>query len=206
MITLWPRLCRGVGLASALAFCALAFTPVAGRLHGMMLTPSSAQPADAIVVLGASVSSDGLLDDASLRRTIAGVTAQRRGLAPLILFLGTRQGPAVEAEVRASLARDLGVAPEAILTEARALTTRQEAQRARELLLPEHARRVLLVTGEYHVSRARALFERAGFAVAALPVREASAASGRPDARLTLARRVLTEALARGLARILGQV
>jgi uncharacterized SAM-binding protein YcdF (DUF218 family) len=206
MSTLWPRLCRGVGLFSALAFLALAFTPAAGWLHGMMLSRPDEQPADAIVVLGASVSSDGLLDDASLRRTIAGVQAQRRGLAPVILLLGARHGAAVEAEVRAGLARDLGVQPEAIRTEARALTTHQEAQRAAELLLPQHARRVLLVTGEYHASRARALFERAGFAVATLPVREVSAASGRPEARLTVARRALTETLARGLARIFGRV
>lgn len=206
MMRLWPRLCRGAGLASALIFFGLAFTPATRWLHSLMLSPPGAQPADAIVVLGASVSSDGLLDEASLRRTIAGIQAQRRGRAPVILFLGARNGGSVEADVRASLARDLGVTPAAIRAEGRALTTRQEAQRAAELLLPLGTRRILLVTGEYHASRARALFERAGFTVTALPVREASPASARPEARLALARRIVSEALARGLARILGRI
>jgi uncharacterized SAM-binding protein YcdF (DUF218 family) len=195
-----------VGGASALVFFVFAYTPASRWLHEGMLTPSNPQPADAVVVLGAAVSSDGLLDDVSLRRAIAGVRAQKRGLAPLLLFLGARHGQAVEAEVRAELARDLGVPPAEIFTESRALTTQQEAQRAAERLLPTGARHVLLVTGEYHIWRARRLFERAGFAVSPLAVREASAATDRPDQRLELARGALTEALARALYRVLGRV
>jgi uncharacterized SAM-binding protein YcdF (DUF218 family) len=201
-----PLVCRVVGLLGLLAFFVTAFTPASRLLHHAMTSPSDERHADAIVVLGASVSPEGLLDSASLRRTLAGVRAHRRGLAPALLFMGTRHGDAVEAEVRSALATDLGVPSEAIRTEPRALTTQQEAQRAAALLLPEGARRVLLVTSEYHMRRARALFERAGFEVAPLAVPEIDAASDRPEDRLSTMRSALSEALARALYRVLGRV
>jgi uncharacterized SAM-binding protein YcdF (DUF218 family) len=201
-----PFVCRVVGLLGLLAFVVTAFTPAPRLIHRAMTSPSEERHADAIVVLGASVSPEGLLDSASLRRTLAGVRAQRRGLAPVLLLLGPRHGNAVEADVRSALATDLGVPKEAIRTEPRALTTQQEARRAADLLLPQGARRVLLVTSEYHIRRARALFERAGFEVAPLAVPEIDAASNRPEERLSTMRSALSEAFARGLYRVLGRV
>src|SRR2546429_455759 len=85
-------------------------------------------PSDAIVVLGGWVSPSGLLSLESLRRTNRGIDLYRRGLAPVLVLLGgaTGGGP-TEADVRAEQARLRGVPPDAILTEARARTTREEA-------------------------------------------------------------------------------
>ena len=100
---------------------------------------------------------------------MTGIVALRSQRAPLILFLGPRQGSAVEADVRAQLARDLGLEPGAILTEARGLTTAQEALRSAERLLATGRRRIVLVTSEQHMWRAASLYRRAGFEVVPLP-------------------------------------
>ena len=112
----------------------------------------------------------------------------------------------MEAAVRADLARGLGVAPDAILTEARALTTRQEARRVAELLLPHGQRRVLLVTGECHMLRARALFQRAGFEVLPCPVRELPLRATSSGERLSLLGQVVREGAARAMYRLLGRI
>ena len=136
------------------------------------------QPADAIVVLGAGASRDGLLSDQSLRRLIGGLTLYRRGLAPRVIVLGPAyqgRGP-VEAEIRATLARDIGVPAAALVVEGRGLTTRHEAALAAARLRETGGRRILLVTGAQHMPRARLLFERAGLEVIPAPVVEISPA------------------------------
>jgi uncharacterized SAM-binding protein YcdF (DUF218 family) len=83
-------------------------------------------------------------------------------------------GSAVEAQVRATLARDVGIPPEALVVESRGLTTRHEAALAAERMRELGGRRVLLVTGAHHMPRARLLFERAGLEVVPAPVVEVS--------------------------------
>jgi uncharacterized SAM-binding protein YcdF (DUF218 family) len=192
------------GLAVA-AFGLCAFTPAASKLHQWTVAPSNIAPADAIVVLGSAVSPDGLLDGPSLRRTLDGVRLSRRGLAPLLLILGGPNRGTIEAEVRAELALELGVAPTSILTESRGLTTQQEAERTAALLLPRGLRRVLLVTGEYHQLRAQPVFRRAGFEVLPAAVREEAGASQQPADRLSLTAKVAREWLARLYYRLQGR-
>jgi len=206
MVSIWRSLCRIAGIAGAVAFCAAALTPVSRWLYGAMLVPPGQGNADAIVVLGSSVSEDAVLDGPSLRRALAGTLALRAGRAPVLVLLGCPRGAAVEAAVRADLARGLGVAPDAILTEARALTTRQEARRVAELLLPHGQRRVLLVTGECHMLRARALFQRAGFEVLPCPVRELPLRATSSGERLSLLGQVVREGAARAMYRLLGRI
>jgi uncharacterized SAM-binding protein YcdF (DUF218 family) len=204
MEQVWSRLCRLVGAVTLAAFAVAAFTPLAVWLvRAAPIEPGSGR-ADAIVVLGASVSSDGLLDGPSLRRALAGISAERQGRARTLVLLGCRDGNAIEADVRAQLARDLGVPADAILTEPRGLTTAQEARYVAARLEPLGERRILLVTGEAHMFRAADVFRRAGFEVLPLPVREHPAAPDQPEQRLEVVRRMAAERVARllhGLAR-----
>jgi uncharacterized SAM-binding protein YcdF (DUF218 family) len=206
MERLWSAACRLAGVAGVLLFGALAFTPLVSVLHRAMAMPSGAGQADALVVLGASVSPDGLLDAPSLRRALAAVVAERQGRAPLILFLGPRNGPAVEADVRARLAADLGLESARILAEPRGLTTHQEALRTAALLLPRGQHRVALVTSEHHMLRAAALFRRAGLEVVPIAVREYPVSASRPEQRLAAAMYLSGEAAARLLSRALGRI
>ncbi len=158
-------------------------------------------PADAIVVLGSGVMPEGELADGSLRRTVHGIRLFHRGLAPRLVLLGPRYHGVVEADVRAAVARDLGVPADAIVVEAGGTSTRDEAERIASRLRPAS---VLLVTGWHHMPRARRVFERAGMRVEAAPVLEESALSPRPQARLALARALAQEALARAYYRLGG--
>jgi len=204
--TFWERSCTGIGAAGIIVFVLAAFTPVTRPLSRAMGMPPAMGHADAIVVLGASVDPDGRLGDESLRRAVTGVVLQRQGRAPLILMLGPALGGANEAASRAQLARDLGLPDAAILTESRGQTTAMEARLTAELLLPRGARKILLVSGDAHLWRARKLFERAGFQVLAAPVHEDPVSSPAPQDRLATLYRLIKELAARALYRLMGRL
>lgn len=185
---------------------ASAFTPLPNLVSRWLGTAPRLEPSDAVVVLGNQLLPDGMLGANSVRRTVHGVGLYRRGFAPLLVLLGPSrpEGGRTEAEVRAELARDLGVAAQGILTDGTARTTREEALHVRALLGPRGVRRILLVTESRHLARARGLFERAGFEVLPAPADGAFPRASEPEARLGLMRGVLEELLARLYYRVAG--
>lgn len=201
----WTRICRLVGFAGVAFFLVSAFTPLPNILSRWLGTLSRLEPAEAIVVLGGGVSSDGKLNNSSMRRTVHGILLYRRGLAPLLVFMGPArdEGPA-EAEVRAEIAQELGISPGVIVTEADVQTTREEAVRGGALLRKRGVRKILLVTDTYHMARARALFEQDGFEVLAAPAEGLSSRESSPEERLRLMRRILGELFAWVYYRIAG--
>ncbi|HET7292891.1 MAG TPA: YdcF family protein [Vicinamibacteria bacterium] len=201
-LSAWPQLCRALGAAGTLAFSAAAFTPLAERWCELCLVPPRLSPADAIVVLGSGVGSDGALTSSGQRKALAGIELFRKGLAPRLVFLGWEER---ELEARRALALELGVAPEAILVGSSARTTRDEAERAAELLGRAGARRrVLVVTGRLHMRRAAGLFERSGFEVAPAPIADVYCRDPVPDSRLTLMVMLLRESAALAYYRLAG--
>jgi uncharacterized SAM-binding protein YcdF (DUF218 family) len=192
---------RGLGLAGLALLLACAFTPLATSLAGWLGNTPRLEPADAIVVLGAGILSDGTLSGQSLERAVYGMRLHRRGLAPLLVFTGepaTKRRPS-EPSVRAALASELGVGGPAVLTVS-ASTTREEAARAAALLRPRGVRRILLVTESQHLVRAAGVFERTGLEVLPAPS-DAVLTDSSPEARLVLTREILQELLARLLYR-----
>jgi len=189
------RACRALGALTLLVLAVLAFTPVTDAL--LPPPPPPPRPAQAIVVLGSYMGTDGTLSAASLQRAVRGIQLYRRGLAPLLVMAGAQQGPRAEAEVRADLAREFGVPAAAILTEGGGRTTREEALRMRRLLRPRGVSDLLLVTSADHMPRAREEFEREGFTVAPVPVAGLRGSVDRPEDRLGQARRWAQELGAR---------
>jgi uncharacterized SAM-binding protein YcdF (DUF218 family) len=193
------RALRVLGALALLAFVVTAFTPLVGWLEPRLVARAEVARADAIVVLGQGVLPDGTLPPLSLQRTVHGIRLYRRGLAPLVVFSGSLV-PSTglsEAAVRAGLAEELGVPAAAILTESRVQTTRDEARRIAETLLPRGARRILLVSEGAHLARARVLFARAGFDVLAAPSNGAPGEVEDPEGRLRTMRAMVSEAAAR---------
>jgi uncharacterized SAM-binding protein YcdF (DUF218 family) len=187
------RVPRLIGLIGVVGFLVTAFTPLAHRLNLATAVPAELVPSDAIVVLGAWVSPSGTLSSESLRRTNHGIALYRRGLAPtLVLLGGSASGGPSEADARAEQARLHGVPAQAILTETRVRTTREEAARVKELLRSKGVRTILLVTNAGHLARARPLFERAGFDVHPAPSDSFVEASS-PESRLELMRVLIRE-------------
>jgi uncharacterized SAM-binding protein YcdF (DUF218 family) len=197
------RACRILGAAVLAAFAVVTLTPVPTYLALRYAAEPRLGPANAIVVLGGGLVK-GSLADASIRRAVEGIRLLRLGLAPVILFTGepSADGPS-EPEVRAQLARELGVPPDAILT-ATANTTREEARAAAALLQPRGARTVLLVTGALHLVRAQGTFERVGFEVLPAPAEPAVTVGEGAAERFMMARQLVHEAVARGYYRLAG--
>ena len=196
-----------VGLLGVILYLAAAFTPLPSLLARRLAVPPEIGPTDAIVVLGSDLRPDGTLDGPSLRRAVAGIVLQRRGLAPLLVFSGVTpaEGPA-EAEVRADLARTLGVPDDRIVAVLGARNTREEAVRVGALLRARGARQILLVSDSQHLVRARPLFEQAGVRVLAVPADEQMTEEHVPGGRVILALRVVRESLARLYYRLAGHL
>ncbi|MGQ9540084.1 MAG: YdcF family protein [Armatimonadota bacterium] len=193
---------RTLGLLSVIGVLVSAYTPLPNFFAGLLAVSSQVQPADAIVVLGAGIHRDGTLGKDSLRRAIQGIVLYRRGLAPVIVFSGTSyEGSPVESEVRASLARQLGVPQEAILLESHADTTAEEAENITAQLRQRGAKRILLITNSLHLRRAVPRFEKFGLKVFPVAVDDPPISTDGPDGRLALMVYTVREVLAQWLYR-----
>ena len=137
------------------------------RLLGRPLeVADTSGPADAIVILGAPLAPDGALSAILRERVAAGFALWRAGAAPIVCVTGgpsPRVRSLCEADVMAAELRDLGVPASALRVERASLTTADNARLVAEMLAPEGAKRVWVVTQPFHLRRARWLFRRAGF-------------------------------------------
>jgi uncharacterized SAM-binding protein YcdF (DUF218 family) len=125
-----------------------------------------AQRADAIVILGARVDSDGEPGPDLQVRTLHAINLFQRGLAPYILCTGGYQGDRLSAAaVACNLAVDQGVPSEKVLLADGSMTTREDATSARDLMLAHGWQTAILVSHPLHLERARLLFETEGIAV-----------------------------------------
>ena len=192
---------RILGFAGLLVFVAAAFTPLPNRLNAWMAGSPQLESADAIVVLGrGGADSDGVLTNRSLRRVLHGVELYRSGLAPLLVLSGTGE----ETGARSVLVQGLGVPAAAILEVSSVHTTREEAERIGQLLLPRNQRRILLVGDPIDMPRTRAVMERVGFAV--LPAPTAATGPSLPEGRLALLRDIATELAGLAYYRVTGRL
>ncbi len=114
---------------------------------------------DAIVVAGCRVQPDGTPSEALQRRAEAAAALWHAGVAPVVVTTGGRApGRSVsEADAAATVLHRAGVPDAAIVRESASTSTVENAEcTARDT----GARRVVVVTDDYHVPRARAVFAR----------------------------------------------
>jgi len=126
--------------------------------------------ADAIVVLGCRVLPSGRPTTAAARRAARAAEAYLEGVASHVIASGGRRwGQLIEADMlRAELLR--GGVPEAAITrELWSLTTHENAIFSAEMLRRRGARRVAVVTCDWHVNRAIANFHAVGVEAWPLP-------------------------------------
>ena len=129
-----------------------------------MSVEGAPSPLAALVVLGCRLPGESTRGGgAAMRRAQRAAEAFHAGLAPLVLACGGRRWSGV---CEATWLRDglvaRGVPLEAILRECRSLTTAENAHHAAELLAERGARRVGIVTCDWHMRRALACFRAAG--------------------------------------------
>jgi uncharacterized SAM-binding protein YcdF (DUF218 family) len=181
-----------------------ALTPLPNVVARRLVTPDPPMPADAIVALAATIYGDGTLSDDSMRRFVRATELYKEGVAPLLVLSGVQRGPELdEGEVRAALARRLGVPTSAIVT-VTGDHTRDEALAVVAALRPRGARRVLVVTDWAQAGRVRATFKSVGLDVRVAVTRRPADAAATPHARLWLAWECAREFLARAYYRLVG--
>lgn len=186
----------------------LTYLPIAGYLCRPLLLPHADGNADAILVLASGVSKQGEYTYAGLQRVLHGVELLRAGRAPLLVFstgdpLPNR--PIPEAAWVASFAAflDLPKGSYEILTGG-ITTTRTEARKIAQVLLPRGIRRLLLVTNGPHISRAAAVFGAAGFEVLPAPVQSEKTIANACESDFTLFSYAMHEWIGTALYRLRG--
>lgn len=127
--------------------------------------------ADAIVVLSAGVTPDGMLQQQGLDRLLRGIDLVKAGVARRIVI--TRERRRVgdvwvtsEADQARLLARG-GVAE--VISTGTVASTREEALRVAEMARSRGWTHIVLVTSPFHSRRACATFEKAGVALSCVP-------------------------------------
>ena len=176
-----PRTGRSLMVLAAATLVVLSLPWTAGKLLASLETAPALDPrargldAQAIVVLSADYEpmrpefGRAMPGPLSLERIVYAAHLARASELPVLVSGGVLEPNAPPAaEVLAEvLRRRLGV--EARWTETRSRTTRENARYSARVLLPAGIRRVALVTHAWHIPRARAAFERAGFEVTPAP-------------------------------------
>jgi uncharacterized SAM-binding protein YcdF (DUF218 family) len=183
-LVLWlsrRRLPRGVfraGIAVEIA-CLFLTTPVGANFltswqeQRAALAACTAPDPDTIVVLSGGMRRDaenaadfGVLNVASLQRTLAGAALARNVSGAAVVFAGgARVGGSShvsQAAVMAGVAERLGVPRAAIRVETESTTTWENARDVRALE-PKLPTRIALVTSALHMPRALIAFRAAGF-------------------------------------------
>jgi uncharacterized SAM-binding protein YcdF (DUF218 family) len=145
-------------------FCAVALLCFAGAGAARLLAPTANTERtrfDAIIVLGTSSDNDGNPTSWQLMRVAEAVREYERGVAPrLILTGGATNKGFVEAETMARTARSMGVPASAIVVEAQAMDTIQNARFSVRILQQHGWSSAEIVSGETHLQRAALLFSR----------------------------------------------
>ena len=160
-----PKL--AVGLVMSLVL--LLTTPLAPAVASQLADRWEEPQGEVLVVLGAETLGDGTLGMGSYWRAVYGVRAYQRHAFRAVILCGGPGGSARSAaEAMGEFMQALGVPREVLVLESRSNTTRENALFAKALL-PGGTRRVVVVTSDYHLWRARRVFEKVGLEVVAMP-------------------------------------
>lgn len=165
-------------------FCiAVAYTPLVSAV-GRPLIRRDSIPArvDAIAVLSAGFTPDGMMRRETLERLLSGLTLAKRGIAPVMLISMERSNERPPLSDSADLQHVIslaGGATRTILVDS-VTTTRTEALRMRTIARANGWQTLAVVTSPLHTRRACATFEAVGFGVVCVPatVRESGRIPG----------------------------
>lgn len=172
---------------SALAFFILAvstWSPLGpmmlNRLEERFPRPPLPEKVDGIIVLGGSL--DGAVNlvrggyemNSSGDRMVEAVVLARRFPTAKVVISGgsieTFRGGEGDADTAPRLFAAFGVAADRLILENKSRSTYENAVFTRELVTPKPGETWLLVTSAFHMPRAKALFDKAGFSTVPWPV------------------------------------
>lgn len=138
-----------------------------------------AQPADAVLVLGAGVKPDGRMSDMLADRMETAIALYRRGAGRKLLLSGDARPGYDEPAAMRRAAMEAGIPEEALLLDRRGSSTAASVRRAKTVF---GAASLVVVTQKYHLYRALFLAERAGIRALGVPADRRSYRSRRKQA------------------------
>jgi len=157
----WRR--RIVRIVGALLVLVLGYVAITFIQVWRASSQDEAQPADAIVVLGAA-QYDGRPSPVLAARLRRGLDLYRQGLAPLIVVTGGRQAGDTYTEATSGYnwLRARGVPDGAILKEVQGRTTYESLAATARFLRDDDVMEVVLVTDGYHALRVSGIAREVG--------------------------------------------
>lgn len=167
---------RNLLAAGAVLYCLVSFTPLITWWARALAGPWKDPKGDILIVLSGSELDRYVLGESSYWRSVYALRAyQEGGFRQLVLSGGGEQRPI--AELMQDFLVCHGVAPGIVEVEPRSRSTRENALFTAQLLRGVPGRKVLL-TSDYHMFRARRVFEKAGMEVSPRPIPDAIKRSG----------------------------
>lgn len=156
----------------ALTSIAVTYTPLASKLSGQFVrVDAMPAPVDAIAVLSAGLTPDGMMRSETLDRLLTGLSLARSAGRPLLISRERRAFGRSVVSDSADQVRLLALAQprtQVIFVES-VLTTRTEALRVRAVAQAHGWSTIAVVTSPMHTRRACATFEAVGFKVVCVP-------------------------------------
>lgn len=138
----------------ALLFTAVCLCALRGRKIGK---------ADCILVLGAKVKPDGSMSHALRFRCERAFEAWQKGAAKYIIGCGgVCDGPVSEASVIRAFLREKGMPDDCILMEDQSVNTWENLINARRIMDAHGMKKAMLVTSDYHLTRALWMAKKQG--------------------------------------------
>lgn len=158
----------GYGLVLLLIF----YSPVADFFVRPLWIAPDVRAAQAMVVLTAYATNDGILNEAAMRRAQMAARLYHDRLSPLVIISGGPPHGSPErhtADFMADFMAQLGVPRSAMLLEKQSADTHTSAVEVAALCRSRGIQRVLLVTNAAHMRRALAAFEAQHVTVSPVP-------------------------------------
>lgn len=157
-------------------------TPFSDYFILPLIVEPDIRPADAIVVMAASATPEGVLNESGVWRSLEGARLYRRGLAPLVVVSGRSPTPGAgdPSAAIAAMLKELGVPPEATELERVSTNTHETAVIIARMAAERRWKRILLVTDAKHMRRALASFRPTGLPVSPAPSMRAEIWWGQP--------------------------
>ncbi len=121
---------------------------------------------DVVVVMGASLKPDGTPSIALTRRARHGAALVNSGTAGSVLFSGGRAVKGVtEADAMLQIGLAMNLEPEQMVLESASTDTWENAHNSVAIIKQKGWQKVVLVSDDYHLSRAQLAFKAAGMIV-----------------------------------------
>jgi uncharacterized SAM-binding protein YcdF (DUF218 family) len=165
------RICSRLGCGALALLLLIHFTPMTRWWARALAGDWTDSTGDTLIVLSSELEADGVLGPSSYLRALYAVRAWREHPFRSIIVTGGRSGaaPMTLGDALRDFLVSNGVPRDIIHAETRATSTRENALFVKPMVA-QGAGKIVLLTSDFHMFRARRVFEKAGIHVVPRPI------------------------------------